>query len=133
MLASIISSRGISPSGVGRRAKRLFDAVVNAPKSTPTGTCSRFFVRNARPRIAIWSRTSATWKTTVARPISSPVRQVIVYGIELTGETPRSDFTDSAIPSVMTNSPSTYIPNRTAGRPCHSFSIAASLLSSQLY
>ena len=34
--------------------------------------------------------------------------QVIVYGIELTGETPRSDFTDIDIPSVIIKSPNRY-------------------------
>ena len=35
--------------------------------------------------------------------------QVIVYGIELTGETPRFDFTETAIPIVIIKSPIKYI------------------------
>ena len=45
----------------------------------------------------------------VAFPISIPHMQVIVYGIELTGDTPRLDFTDKAIPIVIAKSPIKYI------------------------
>ena len=41
------------------------------------------------------------WNIIVALPISTPHMQVIVYGIELTGETPRFDFTETAIPIVI--------------------------------
>lgn len=37
--------------------------------------------------------------------------QVIVYGIELTGDTPRFDFTESAIPIVIIKRPIKYIGN----------------------
>lgn len=46
-----------------------------------------------------------TWKMTVATPISMPQTQVMVYGMELTGDTPRWDLTDSAMPIVMTKKP----------------------------
>lgn len=36
---------------------------------------------------------------TVATPISMPQTQVMVYGMELTGDTPRLDLTDSAADS----------------------------------
>lgn len=49
----------------------------------------------------------------VALPISMPHTQVMVYGIELTGDTPRSDLTEMAIPSVMMRNPVTYTRNRT--------------------
>lgn len=45
----------------------------------------------------------------VAFPISIPHTHVIVYGIELTGDTPRLDLTDNAIPIVIINSPTKYI------------------------
>ena len=41
----------------------------------------------------------------VALPISMPQTQVMVYGIELTGETPKLDLTDRAMPMVMTKRP----------------------------
>ena len=47
------------------------------------------------------------WNIMVALPISIPHTQVIVYGIELTGETPRLDFTDMDTPNVIINSPIT--------------------------
>ena len=34
----------------------------------------------------------------LALPISMPQTQVMVYGIELTGETPKLDLTDRAMP-----------------------------------
>ena len=40
------------------------------------------------------------------------LRQGRVYGIELTGDTPRSDLTEMAIPSVMMRNPVTYTRNR---------------------
>jgi hypothetical protein len=51
------------------------------------------------------------WNMIVALPISMPHMQVIVYGIELTGDTPRFDFTESAIPIVIIKRPIKYIGN----------------------
>ncbi|MBQ2000142.1 MAG: hypothetical protein II220_11795 [Spirochaetales bacterium] len=45
----------------------------------------------------------------MALPISIPHTQVIVYGSELNGETPKSDFTDIEIPIVKMNNPKIYI------------------------
>jgi hypothetical protein len=45
------------------------------------------------------------WNNIVARPISIPQTQVIVYGMELTGETPKFDFTEIATPSVIMRKP----------------------------
>ena len=45
------------------------------------------------------------WNRMVALPISMPQTQVMVYGIELTGETPKLDLTDRAMPMVMTKRP----------------------------
>jgi hypothetical protein len=41
----------------------------------------------------------------VAIPRSMPVTTVIVYGIELIGVTPRSDFTETATPNVIIKKP----------------------------
>lgn len=65
----------------------------------------------------------------VAFPISSPVIQVMVYGIELTGDTPRFDFTDMETPSVIKNNPKKYAPSLIAR---FSFFIFALILLSLL-
>jgi hypothetical protein len=41
----------------------------------------------------------------VALPISIPHTTVMVYGIELIGDTPKLDLTDSEIPIVMIKRP----------------------------
>ena len=43
--------------------------------------------------------------TIVATPKSIPVTHVIVYGIELIGDTPKLDLTERATPSVIIMSP----------------------------
>ena len=65
----------------------------------------QIFAFKRRRISSICRMTRITWKMTVATPISIPQTQVMVYGMELTGDTPRLDLTDSAMPIVMTKKP----------------------------
>ena len=100
-----ISKRIIKLSVDGSIAASVLQVVVNAPNTMPTGICSRFLHSKRRRISSICRMTRMTWKMTVATPISMPQTQVMVYGMELTGDTPRLDLTDSAMPIVMTKKP----------------------------
>ena len=78
VLTSIMTICAHTSVGVGMKARTLTEKVVNAPKSTPTGTWSRFFTWKARRSSAICRMTSATWNTMVERPRSRPAMQVMV-------------------------------------------------------
>lgn len=45
-------------------------------------------------------------------PCSIPVRRLTVYGIELTGETPREDYAEMLIPIAIRKKPRQYITTR---------------------
>ena len=105
MLTSITANFTAKLSGTQTGAISLPQTVRNAPKSIPIGSCSRFIGLKRLRSIRTCSSTINTEKIIVAIPRSIPQTTVIVYGIELIGVTPKSDFTDITTPSVITIKP----------------------------
>ena len=84
-------------------------SVVNQPKTIPAGIWSRIIGWNFLRRSISCTSTKNECITIVPSPISNPVHSSTAYGRVLSGETPRSEMTENAMPAVMIKSPRKYI------------------------